>query len=240
MLGMYPAGVPATLDYVPAFVDRPTIGVHKEGGDRVRANQSEVSRTAPIAAGDADHHARMAALLQAAQQGERDALALLVRELSPMLWQVARLQGLDQDSSADVVQTTWLELLSSLAQIRSPVALTSWLVTVTKREAWRVSRAGRAERPDEDAVLERRRAAGPVPEEHFLASDRRRVLWAAVEKLPERCRVLLRIVAFADRPNYAAVSSALGMPPGSIGPTRGRCLAKLRKLLTSDPGGGWR
>ena len=62
-----------------------------------------------------------------------------------------------------------------------------------------------------------------------------RSLWRSVSRLSERCQALLRIIAFVDRPDYGAVSEALGMPVGSIGPTRGRCLAKLRSLLTADP-----
>ncbi len=62
-------------------------------------------------------------------------------------------------------------------------------------------------------------------------------LWPAIGQLSARCQELLRIVAFAPRPDYAAVAAALGMPVGSIGPTRGRCLAKLRALLASDPDG---
>ncbi len=73
------------------------------------------------------------------------------------------------------------------------------------------------------------------PERVALATAAQRVLWRNVAKLSERCRQLLRVIAFAERPDYATLSSALGMPVGSIGPTRGRCLAKLRMLLASDP-----
>jgi DNA-directed RNA polymerase specialized sigma24 family protein len=64
-----------------------------------------------------------------------------------------------------------------------------------------------------------------------MVDDQRRTLWAAIRQLSPRCQELLRIVAFAPRPDYAAVAAGLGMPIGSIGPTRGRCLAKLRALL---------
>ena len=60
-------------------------------------------------------------------------------------------------------------------------------------------------------------------------------LWRHIAALPERCRALLRVIAFADRPDYAELALALGMPQGSIGPTRGRCLAKLRVALAADP-----
>jgi DNA-directed RNA polymerase specialized sigma24 family protein len=69
-----------------------------------------------------------------------------------------------------------------------------------------------------------------------LSNDRSGRLWQHIARLPERCQALLRVIAFADRPDYAAVAEALGMPLGSIGPTRGRCLAKLREQLAIDPG----
>ncbi len=188
---------------------------------------------------DTDRHARTAVLLEAAQQGDRAALDLLVRELSPMLWHVARAQGLDRDSASDVVQTAWLELLGSLQKIHSPGALAAWLITVTRRESWRTRKARRSERLNEATDLALLRDTDPVPEEHLLEDDRRRRLWAAVEQLSERCRSLLRVIAFAHRPDYGALGQKLGMPVGSIGPTRGRCLAKLRRLLMSDPSGGW-
>jgi RNA polymerase sigma factor (sigma-70 family) len=185
-------------------------------------------------------HEDVGALLLAGQAGDREALAALVRRLTPVLWHVARSQGLGREASADVVQTAWLELLGSLNGIRNPAALTAWLVTVTKREAWRVRKASRAEDTEEGAVFAEMPDIAAGPAELAVDHDRRQRLWAAVDRLPERCRTLLRIVAFAPRPDYSAVSEALGMPVGSIGPNRGRCLAKLRALLRSDPKGGWR
>jgi RNA polymerase sigma factor (sigma-70 family) len=185
-------------------------------------------------------YARTGAYFLAAQGGDRAALDVLVQELTPLLWQVARMQGLDRDSSADVVQTVWLELLGSLTKIHSPNALVAWLITVTKRESWRLRRSTRDHRTDDEVALGQLPDPRPIPEDRLLETDRRTRLWTAVDQLPERCRTLLRIVAFSPRPDYSAVGRALNMPEGSIGPTRGRCLAKLRKLLTADPTNDWR
>lgn len=180
------------------------------------------------------HHIRLADLLEAARDGDQQSLAELVEELTPLLWQVARAQGLDRDTSCDIVQTAWLKLLGALGEIRSPRALTSWLITVTRREAWRVRNAGRMELPARDVMFADLPDLGPTPEEQRVATERRRQLWAAVGQLSERCQQLLRVIAFTPRPDYDVVSLALGMPRGSIGPTRGRCLAKLRDVLAPD------
>ena len=76
---------------------------------------------------------------------------------------------------------------------------------------------------------------GPRPGDRLLTDERDQALWRAFRLLSDRCQELLRIVAQVSRPDYTAVAEALGMPVGSIGPTRGRCLAKLRALLTADP-----
>jgi DNA-directed RNA polymerase specialized sigma24 family protein len=73
------------------------------------------------------------------------------------------------------------------------------------------------------------------PESHVVRESGNATLWQHIGELPERCRELLRVIAFADRPDYAAIAQSLGMPVGSIGPTRGRCLAKLRAQLDADP-----
>jgi RNA polymerase sigma factor (sigma-70 family) len=184
----------------------------------------------------ADRAARLGACLVRARDGDTVALGEIVRELNPLLWHVARGAGLTAEESADVVQTSWLELLRRLHEIRSPQALTSWLVTATRREAWRMRKLARRQAPDGASQLESVADPDPGPGERLLTDERDRVLWRHVQQLPGRCRELLRVVAQVARPDYATVAEALGMPIGSIGPTRGRCLAKLRELLQADPG----
>jgi len=186
---------------------------------------------------------RLASLLDAARAGDRSSIDSIVREMTPLLWHVARAQGLDRETSADVVQTTWFRLLGSLDGIRTPQALTSWLVTVTKREAWRVTRARRERATDTELFADLSDPA-PTPEDQAVSASANRELWATLRQLPERCQRLLRVVAFVHRPDYRQIGSALGMPVGAVGPTRGRCLAKLRTLLIQnatesggDPGG---
>jgi RNA polymerase sigma factor (sigma-70 family) len=183
----------------------------------------------------ADRSAWLSECFERVRAGDQAALRTVVQELNPLLWHVARSQGLGRDDAADVVQTAWLELVRSLREIRSAAALTSWLVTTTRREAWKVRTRSRRQVPDSDGVLGELPDTGPEAAEELVASERDRVLWHHFQSLPERCRDLLRIVAHVDRPDYAAVAHALGMPRGSIGPTRGRCLAKLRQSLLDDP-----
>jgi RNA polymerase sigma factor (sigma-70 family) len=182
-----------------------------------------------------DRADRVGACLERARNGETAALGDVVCELNPLLWHVARAEGLTTEEAADVVQTTWLELLRRLHDIRSPRAVTSWLVTAARREAWRVRDLSRRQVPDGAARLESVADPDPAPGERLLTDERDQALWRHFHGLPERCRTLLRIVAQVARPDYAAVAEAMGMPIGSIGPTRGRCLAKLREMLLADP-----
>ena len=176
---------------------------------------------------------RLSEALERARAGDSGGLDQIVRELTPLLWHVARSQGVDRAEVADVVQHSWLELVSRLDGIRSPAALTAWLVTTTKREAWRLNR--RRQTPVDPTTILEVDAELPDPASGLIADERDQVLWRAFEQLSERCRSLLRVVAMVERPDYASVSEAMGMPHGSIGPTRGRCLAKLRTLLLADP-----
>jgi len=179
--------------------------------------------------------ARMADLLSAARAGNEDALGQIVNELSPLLWQVARSAGLSQGDAEDVLQTVWMRLITHLDGIHDAGALTGWLVTTTKRESWRVRAAGRKQLPADQDVFAELPEKGPGSEEQVILEDQRRELWAAIGMLSRRCQELLRIMAFAPRSDYATVAAALGMRVGSIGPTRGRCLAKLRALLADGP-----
>lgn len=193
---------------------------------------SPVSTSATSAA--ADRSARLTASFERARDGDRGALHEVIRELNPLLWHVARAQGLSSEDAADVVQTAWLELVRRLGELRSAQALTAWMVTTTRREAWRV-RARSQRQVADDAMIDRLADPGPGPAEGLLTDERDRVLWRHFQALSERCRRLLRIVAEVDRPDYGVIAEAMEMPHGSIGPTRGRCLAKLRQLLQDDP-----
>ncbi|GAB7006557.1 sigma-70 family RNA polymerase sigma factor [Nocardioides sp. AN3] len=163
--------------------------------------------------------------------GDPSALDDLVRVMTPVLWHVVRAYRLDAETAEDVIQSTWLAFIRRSSAILDTAAVGGWLTMTARREAWRVAKgSGRATPTDEEGLaahLPRQRSA----ETDVVEADRRDRLWGAVDGLPERCRRLLRVVAFENRPDYASLASDLGMPIGSIGPTRGRCLAKLRVAL---------
>jgi RNA polymerase sigma factor (sigma-70 family) len=177
---------------------------------------------------------RAGALFAAYRDGDEQKMGELVDLLTPILWHTVRAQRLDREAAEDVVQTTWLSLVRSSHAITDPQAVLQWLIVTARREAWRVARQSRRAEP-QDESFEVAGAPEDVPEEIALRNDTQSRLWWHIAMLPERCRELLRVIAFADRPDYAALASALGMPIGSIGPTRGRCIAKLRVLLANDP-----
>lgn len=190
------------------------------------------AKSATTPTGRPDRSARMAALIEAARGGSEDAVGELVTELTPTLWQVARAAGLGTDDAKDVVQTVWTRLLDNLGDIRTSSAVTGWLVVTTKREAWRVRAIARRQLPADEEWFAAQPDHAPGSEDQVISDDQRRALWLAVGRLSPRCQELLRIIAFVPRPDYQAVAAELGMPTGSVGPTRGRCLAKLRAQLT--------
>jgi RNA polymerase sigma factor (sigma-70 family) len=167
--------------------------------------------------------------------GEPEALDRLVRLLTPALWQLARSYRLNQRSAEDAVQNAWMALVRNADSIRDPQSIMAWMTVTTRREAWRQAQREHLERPAEGETLET--ALAPAASHECTVLDRlaASALWRHVERLPERCQHLLRIIAFVPQPNYASISARFGMPVGSIGPTRRRCLEKLRELLTEDP-----
>jgi RNA polymerase sigma factor (sigma-70 family) len=168
--------------------------------------------------------------------GDEDQMAELVKILTPILWHTARASRLDTAAAEDVLQTVWLTLVRKADTITEPRAVLQWMVVTTKREAWRVARTQARVRPtDLETEGALRNDDSESVEDAVLRATSDNRLWQHVEGLPERCRALLRVIAFADRPDYAELAQALAMPQGSIGPTRGRCLAKLRLALAQDP-----
>lgn len=170
------------------------------------------------------------------REGDVQRMDELVDLLTGILWHTARGQGLSQTSAQDVVQTAWLRLVENAARISDPRAVMGWLIVTVRRESWRAAKTARTTGPgwtDEPDVGTP--DPGPDPGDSALLAVDQRVLWRHISSLPARCQALLRVIAFSDRPDYAAVAASLQMPVGSIGPTRGRCLAKLRTSLLGDP-----
>lgn len=177
---------------------------------------------------------RAARAFSAYQEGDRQRMGELVDLLTPLLWHTARGQGLSPTRAEDVVQTAWLRLVEHAAAIASPGAVVAWLITTVRRESWRTGKAAGREGVDLDEVPEAM-SPEPSPEDAAILHARQVVLWRHLAGLNERCQHLLRVVAFAERPDYATIAETLGMPIGSIGPTRGRCLDALQRSLDSDP-----
>ncbi|MCL1870392.1 MAG: sigma-70 family RNA polymerase sigma factor [Promicromonosporaceae bacterium] len=172
------------------------------------------------------------------REGRTAPMADLVREATPLLWHTVRAQGVDRDTADDVVQSVWAALVRHADTIAEPHAVLKWLLVTARRASWEAVRhtredlRRRAELPDDTPdnpyTL---RDPQPGPDAQVLSEERDRMVWRALSRLPERCQELLRLVSLADRPDYRMISTAIGMPVGSIGATRGRCLAKLRTVL---------
>jgi RNA polymerase sigma factor (sigma-70 family) len=179
-----------------------------------------------------EHSAAM--LVLAANDGDQHAWTELVSRYGNMVWSIARAHRLDSSDAADVSQTVWLKLVENLDRLKEPDHVGGWLSTTTRHECLRVLRRSGRERPDPDLGLDQQPADDPSPEHVVIEDERRRRLWSALDRLSERCRVLLRALAHSPEASYADVAAALEMPVGSIGPTRLRCLERLRRVLAED------
>lgn len=186
-----------------------------------------------VAAVDYDRYAR---LYLAARAGDRVAQRTLIEELNEPLWRVARRAGLDPESAADVVQTAWLRLWRTKDGLEKPRALTKWLRTTVSREAWNV--AGHAKREVVSDPIDIKEPVIDGIEDDLVRDAEREAVRRAFLAQDEKCRALLAYVAAFSRPDYDVISEELGMKRGSIGPTRGRCLDKMRKTLLDDPSWG--
>ncbi|GAB3468787.1 hypothetical protein GCM10027436_84960 [Actinophytocola sediminis] len=166
--------------------------------------------------------------LIAAKQGDQDGLDILIRELTPVVWHVARANGLDRIAAADVAQTVWLSMLRNIDRLNEPRALAGWLIVTTRREANRYHSI-QIEFNTIATVTTTVIEPSTDPSERNMS-----ILWSAFLRLPHRCQELLRLTVLAERAEYRAVAAALHMPHGSIGPTRERCLNQFRALYQGE------
>jgi RNA polymerase sigma factor (sigma-70 family) len=181
-----------------------------------------------------------AALVRACRQGDALAWETLVRRYQRLIYSIPRRAGLGEDLAAEVFQQVCVTLLAHIQRIEQPERIGAWLATTARRESWRQSRRSSASDPlpqDEDGAPALQLVdADPLPDEQIERLERQHAVRLALQTLDERCRTLLTALYFAPTPpSYTALAASLHLPEGSIGPTRARCLQKLRRALdTAD------
>jgi RNA polymerase sigma factor (sigma-70 family) len=174
----------------------------------------------------------VSSLVKRASDGDQAAWDALVDRYTNLLWSVARGYRLERADAADVIQVAWLRLVEHLPRLRDPERVGAWLATTVRRECLQVI-ATRKRRggPVEDEILTSLPDDAAPVDARLLADERDRALWQAFAGMPDRCQRLLRILMADPPPSYQDVAETLTMPVGSIGPTRARCLERLRTLL---------
>ena len=186
----------------------------------------------------------VADLVTRASNGDKHAWDALVERYAPLIWSICRRHGLGDADAEDVSQNVWLKLTDQLETTRVPAALPGWLATTTRGECGRILRAAPGARDTGQA-----HDARTIPDDHaqtaeeeLLAAERHTALREAFAHLPPCCQQLIALLTQDPPPSYAQISARLGIPVGSIGPNRGRCLDKLRRhpaitaLINADAG----
>jgi RNA polymerase sigma factor (sigma-70 family) len=179
------------------------------------------------------HSSPMITLVMRARNGDERAWAALVERYAPLIWSICRSYRLGDSDAADAGQNVWLHLVRHLDKIRDPAALPGWLATTTRRECERISRAAQVTytkgyAPDVTDIPDDQ----PSAAEQILTAERHAAMRQALARLPSCCQQLLTLLIKDPPIPYAEISAELGIPVGGIGPTRRRCLDKLRHQPT--------
>ena len=170
-------------------------------------------------------------LVSRVKMGDQEAWDALVERYASLIWFTCRRYRLNGADAEDVGQRVWLHLVTHVGTIRDPAALPGWLVTTTRRECARVLRSAQRAQPGDHApdfehIAEQ---TSRTAEEEVLAAERHAALREALTDLPPAWQRLMAMLS-ADPPvPYAEISSRLGIAVGSIGPTRARCLDRIRR-----------
>ena len=171
------------------------------------------------------------ALVCRVRDGDQVAWDELIERYSPLVWSICVRYQRARPDIDDVGQSVWLLLVEQIGRLREPAALPGWLATTTRRECLRILRAAR--RPDQvELPPEGQMPSDPdaaMIEQEIIVAERDAALRAAFAELPPSCHELLSMLMSDPPCAYADISATLGIPVGSIGPTRARCLNRLRR-----------
>jgi len=189
---------------------------------KTRAAPRSRERTAPRMRDDP----QVTELVTRARDGDQQAWHALVERYSPLIWSLCCRCQLSGTDAEDVSQTVWLRLVDQLGNLRDPAALPGWIVTTARRECYRVQRFAVGPLLDEQTIPDEKAATA---DHELLIAERHAALREAVTRLPSAYQRLLALLIAEPPVPYAEISARLGMPVGSIGPTRRRCLDKLRR-----------
>jgi RNA polymerase sigma factor (sigma-70 family) len=184
------------------------------------------------------------ALVARVGEGDQEAWNEIIERYAPLVWSICQRHQLSRPDIDDVGQSVWLLLVENIGKLRDPAALPGWLATTTKRECLRILKATRrhdhADLPPEEQLPLDPDAA--TIEQEVILAERNAALRAAFAELAPSCHELLSMLITDPPLSYEDISTRLGLPVGSIGPTRARCLERLRRSphLTAILGDGAR
>jgi RNA polymerase sigma factor (sigma-70 family) len=177
----------------------------------------------------------VARLVWRASEGDRWAWERLVEQYARLIWAMTRDFKLAESDAADVFQVTWLRLLEHIDRLERPDRVGSWLAATARNECLRALSARRKIVPvPNDLAFHEAAVHQPAVDERLLADERDQTVREALGHLPGQWRRLVEMLMSDPPASYAEISDQLGLPVGSIGPTRGRCLARLRVLLQAS------
>jgi len=182
-------------------------------------------------------------LVTRAQNGDQQAWDALIERYAPLVWSICHRYQLGNADAQDVSQNVWMRLVNHLGSLRDPAAIPGWLATTTQRECSRAARAACSPRvvalaPEIENIPD---AEAGMAEHELLIAERHAALREALSDLPPCCQQLIALLTQDPPASHAQISAKLGIPVGSIGPSRRRCLDKLRRhpaiaALTDDAG----
>ena len=176
-------------------------------------------------------------LVSACRRGDQLAWERLIRRYQRLIYAIPLRAGLDADHAAEIFQDVFTTLFQKLNDLEQPEKLQAWLVTTTRRKTLLAISKAKVQQShvisdEEPEVSTSIRDEAPLPDEQLLILEEQHRIRMALSSLDDRCKTLLEMLFYASEPpSYSEIASSLGLPEGSIGPTRARCLAKLLKLL---------